>query len=468
MSEKPNIVIFFADDQRFDTIAALGNEEIKTPNLDRLVQAGTTFTHAHIPCGTSGAVCMPSRAMLHTGRTLFHLEGEGQGIPAEHTMLGETLQEAGYRCFGTGKWHNGPESYARSFTDGGEIFFGGMQDHWNVPAHSFDPSGAYSARTMKVNNCMHDNEETEFISDHVVAGKHSSELFCEAAAEFIRDRVDADPFFAYISFMAPHDPRSMPKKFREMYDPGTIALPPNFMAYHPVDFGNRGGRDETLAPYPRTPDMVRRHIAEYYAMISHLDDQMGVVLKALEAKGELDNTVIIFAGDNGLALGQHGLFGKQNNYEHSIRVPFIISGPGIPKNERRDTYIYLLDIFPTLCDIIGLQPPASVEGQSFLSSIRDSQVPARESLYFAYTSKIRSVKNDRYKLMEYVHEGHRTTMLFDLQNDPWELANLAAEPAAADVAERLRKELFRYRDDWDDEAHPLGTEFWSGYRSAET
>ena len=103
----PNLLVFFADDQRFDTIRALGNPAIHTPNLDRLVQRGTTFTHAHIPCGTHGAICMPSRAMLHTGRTLFHLHDSGSSIPAEHAMLGEALRSRGYRTWGAGKWHNG-------------------------------------------------------------------------------------------------------------------------------------------------------------------------------------------------------------------------------------------------------------------------------------------------------------------------------------------------------------------------
>ena len=178
---KPNIVFFFTDDQRFDTIHALGNEEIVTPNLDRLVSMGTTFTQAHIPCGTSGAVCMPSRAMLHTGRSLFHLEGEGQRIPPEHITLGETLQKAGYRTFGTGKWHNGPEGYARSFTDGAEIFFGGMWDHWNVPACDFDPTGRYEQAIPWIRNASHDNNVTKLRADHIRLGMHSTELFSKAS-----------------------------------------------------------------------------------------------------------------------------------------------------------------------------------------------------------------------------------------------------------------------------------------------
>jgi arylsulfatase A-like enzyme len=465
MASKPNIVVFFADDQRHNTIAALGNDEISTPNLDKLVESGTTFTHAHIPCGTSGAVCMPSRAMLHTGRTLFHLEGEGQSIPLDHTLLGETLQDAGYRTFGTGKWHNGPKAYARSFTDGGEIFFGGMQDHWNVPAHSFDPTGEYSSRTIKIDNCMLDNKENEFVSDHVVAGKHSSELFCEAAAEFIRNYDSESPFFTYVSFMAPHDPRSMPKRFLDMYDSAKITVPENFMSVHPIDYGQTEIRDELLAPYPRTPDVVREHLAEYYAMISHLDEQIGTVIAALAEKGELENTIILFAGDNGLAVGQHGLFGKQSTYEHSVRVPFIISGPGIPTNQRRDAYIYLLDIFPTLCDLIDISAPESVEGRSFATVIREPAEQTRETLYFAYTDKIRAVKDDRYKLIEYVHDGTVSTALYDLQDDPWELANLAASAANQHIVKRLRNEMFRLRDEWDDERHRLGKAFWEAYRS---
>ena len=467
MSNKPNIVFFFADDQRFDTIRALGNDEIHTPNLDRLVESGTAFTHAHIPCGTSGAVCMPSRAMLHTGRTLFHIQAEGQDIPVEHTMLGEALQTHGYRTFGTGKWHNGSASYARSFTDGGEIFFGGMQDHWNVPAHSFDPTGRYDSRTMKVDNCMLDNKEAEFVADHVVAGKHSSELFCEATAEFISGYEDTAPFFAYVSFMAPHDPRSMPRKFRDMYKSDQIKLPANFMAHHPVEYDNTDVRDELLAPYPRTPEVVRRHISEYYAMISHLDSQIGVVLTALEERGILDNTIVLFAGDNGLAVGQHGLLGKQNTFDHSVRVPLIMCGPGIPENQKREAYIYLLDIFPTLCELIDVPVPATVEGISFKGALADPQSKTREDLYFAYTDKIRAVKNERFKLMEFVFQGKKTEMLFDLDSDPNEMANLIGTAGYEDVAIALRARLSSLGDEWEDEKHPLGAEFWREYRKAD-
>jgi arylsulfatase A-like enzyme len=461
MNKKPNILFFFADDMRYDTISALGNDEIITPNLDKLTKCGTSFIQMHIPSGTSGAVCMPSRSMLHTGRTLFHIKDEGQTISPEHELLGETLQKAGYTTFGTGKWHNGTESFARSFTDGGDILFGGMEDHWMVPVHSFDPTGKYESRAKKTKNAFYNNQETVYICDHVTAGKHSSELFCDGAIDFINKQDGDNPFFAYVSFMAPHDPRTMPQRFKDMYNVDDIKLPPNFMAMHPIEYNNTKCRDELLAPYPRTPENTKQQILEYYAMITHLDYELGRVMEALEQKGLRDDTIIIFAADNGLSLGQHGLFGKQNHFEHSIRVPFVIAGPYIPEDKKTDSYAYLLDIYPTICDLIGVDKPETVDGISFKDVIMGEKEKSRDSLYFAYTDKIRSVKDDRYKLMKFAYNGKTTTLLYDVVNDPYELANLYEMNEYKDVVERLEKLMLKYKEEWDDEKHRLGKSYWS-------
>ncbi|MCK9254095.1 MAG: sulfatase-like hydrolase/transferase [Clostridiales bacterium] len=448
-ARKPNVLFILTDDQRFDTIHALGNPEIWTPNLDRLAARGTAFTQAHIPCGTSGAVCMPSRAMIHTGRTLFHLQEEGQQIPPEHTLLGECLQGAGYRTFGTGKWHNGTASFTRSFTDGGAIYFGGMWDHWNVPICDYDPTGAYNNVINVIPNAFYSNTVMQVYCDRFVPGRHSTDLIGDTAISFIEHDTSDQPFFLYTAFMAPHDPRSMPEQFRSLYNPDRINLPDNFLPEHPFEYGIHGIRDEVLAAYPREPAEIRRHIAEYYAMISHLDHEIGQILAALERSGKLDNTIIVLAGDNGLALGQHGLMGKQSCYEHSIRVPLLFSGPGIPHGARCDRYAYLLDV----------PCPASVEGRSLLPLLRDSHESVRETLYFAYTDLVRSVKDDRYKLVEYVGQT-RQTQLFDLLEDPYEQNNLAGQENHADTVDRLRRELIRCRDEWDDRQHPLGQAFW--------
>ena len=286
-AKQPNVLLFFTDDQRFDTIHALGNSAISTPNIDRLVARGTTFTHAHIPCGTHGAICMPSRAMLHTGRSLFHLHDSGSSIPDEHTMLGEALRGQGYRTWGAGKWHNGRASFNRGFAEGDEIMFGGMADHWNVPVYHYDPSGAYDTRLAYIPNppAFGNNEIHWRECDHIHSGRHSSEILCDAAVDYI-GRQDGDvPFFAYVSLLAPHDPRTMPERFRTMYSPDEVDLPPNFLGAHPFDNGGLRIRDELLAEFPRTPEEIRRHIAEYYAMISHLDHEFGRVLGALDEAG---------------------------------------------------------------------------------------------------------------------------------------------------------------------------------------
>jgi arylsulfatase A-like enzyme len=464
MTKKYNILFFFTDDQRFDTINALGNCEVCTPNIDELVKNGTSFTKAHIPGGTVGAVCMPSRAMLHTGRTLFHLEKDGSTIPENHTLLGETFQKAGYRTFGTGKWHNGTKAYARSFTDGGEIFFGGMHDHWNVPAYHYDSTGKYDNKSKQVNNPFFSNKESINTCNHIIPGKHSSELFCDVASKWIKEYKDDKPFYMFISFMAPHDPRSMPEEFLNMYDPEKISLLDNYIEEHPFDYGVSSIRDELLAPYPRTEKEVKKHIAEYYGMISHLDNELGKVIATLKESGKYEDTIIIFAADNGLGLGQHGLMGKQSAYEHSVRVPLVFAGPKIPQNEKRDAYVYLLDIYPTLCDLLGMEKPDSVEGVSFMNCFKDDNYKTRETLYFAYADLLRAVKDDHYKLIEYRGNNTHITQLFDLKNDPIEIHNLYQKEGYEEITERLKVDMLKYKDDLDDEKHPKGKAFWDAIK----
>jgi arylsulfatase A-like enzyme len=213
------------------------------------------------------------------------------------------------------------------------------------------------------------------------------------------------------------------------------------MAEHPFDNGALDIRDEKLAAKPRQPAEIRRHLAEYYAMISHLDTQIGRILGVLRESGMFENTIIVLAGDNGLALGQHGLMGKQNLYDHSLRVPLIMAGPGAPAGERRAALCYLIDIFPTLCDLTGHAVPESVEGRSLLPVLQDPTAKHRQKLRFAYMDLHRSIMDTRYKLIEYAVHGHRRTQLFNRLEDPWELENLADLPEYAELLAVLRQEL---------------------------
>jgi arylsulfatase A-like enzyme len=431
-SARPNIVIMLADDQRFDTIGALGNAAVKTPNLDALVTEGTTFTHAHTMGAMHGALCVPSRAMLMTGRTLFRLEKQGGVIPPAHAMLPEVLRAATYETYGIGKWHNDRASFARAFDGGAEIFFGGMADHAATPVFDFDPAGKYADEKQRK------------------GAKFSSTLFADAAVKFLEERKSPTPFFLYVAFTAPHDPRMAPEEFARLYDPEKVALPPNFLPEHPFDNGELEVRDELLAPRPRTPEVVRAHIAAYYAMISHLDREVGRVLGALERTGRARDTLVVFAGDNGLAVGQHGLLGKQSVYEHSARVPLVMRGPGVPRGARRDALCYLLDVLPTLCDLLGIEAPATAEGLSLAPVLRGRRAEVRDSLFCAYRLFQRAVKRGDLKLITYRVKGVEHTQLFDLAKDPWETRNLADAPERAEDVRALARLLAEWQQRLDD------------------
>jgi arylsulfatase A-like enzyme len=218
-----------------------------------------------------------------------------------------------------------------------------------------------------------------------------------------------------------------------MYPPAKIKLPPNFMPQHPFDNGDLKLRDEMLAQFPRTEDEVRKHIAGYYAMVSEVDAQIGRVLRALETSPHASNTIVVFAGDNGLACGQHGLMGKQNLYDHSIRVPLVFRGPGIRAGKRDNSLCYLLDVCPTLLDMCGLKVSGNIEGQRLWK-----QQPPK-SVMAAYRHFQRAVRTDTHKLIEYNVGGQRATQLFDLKNDPWEMRNIAERQPQ--LVRSLRSEL---------------------------
>ena len=447
--QRPNILFLFADDMRTSAIHALGGDELITPNLDQLVRSGTTFVNNYIMGGSVGAVSMPSRAMLMTGKYLFSLERDGQIIPEEHTLMGEAFHNAGYRTYGIGKWHNGAQSFNRGFKDGRGIFLGGMSDHWNVPVFNYDPTCKYSARIPYTESFL-TQKEAYHPGDYIISGKHSSELFSDYAIDFINDHDGKKPFFMYVAYLAPHDPRVMPQKYQKMYDTTKLALPPNFMPQHPFDNGHTG-RDEVLLPHPRSKADVKREIQNYFAMVTHLDEQVGRVVEALKKKGIYENTIIVFAADNGLAVGQHGLLGKQNLYEHSLRVPLIFVGKDFEAGKKDERFTYLPDVFPTLCELTKIPIPASVETQSVFSKKK------REVMYHAFRNLHRAVRKDDFKLIEYMVNGVENIQLFNLKNDRWEMNNLANDPKYAKKVDEMRKLLREQKELYNDQRITLTT-----------
>jgi len=412
---RPNILFLFADDQRPDTVGAYGNPHIRTPNIDRLVRTGFNFRRAYCMGSIHGAVCQPSRAMLMSGRTLWRVPMNLKGVP----LLPDVLARSGYVTFGTGKWHNRAESFIRAFQHGKSVFIGGMSDHTKVPIRDLTAAGTLTPPRM--------------------AERFSSEIFADAVIDFLDGRKGKSdkPFFAYVAFTSPHDPRQPPKKYAEMYaaDRVKLPLPANFMPQHPFHNGWMVGRDESLAAWPRTPEVIRSQLGEYYGMISHLDEQVGRVLAALTNSGHAENTIVVYTADHGLAVGSHGLLGKQNLYEHSMGTPMVVTGPGIPRGKSSDALVYLYDLFPTICSWADVAVPEKVEGRSLAEVISGDRPFVRKTLFTAYENKMRAVRDDRFKLIRYPQINH--TQPFDLRSDPDELKNLADEPGQAGRVERM-------------------------------
>ena len=429
-SRAKNILIIYSDDHSYRALGAAGNTDVLTPNLDKLAKSGLMFTQAHVMGGHQGAVCIPSRAMLLTGRYLNRLPGDGSTIPDSIVSLPEVLRTQGYNTYHTGKWHSDKASHSRMFSTGGDIFFGGMhfpkfggQEHPTV--YLYDSTGVYDEKRKRTSDT------------------YSTTLYADHAIQFLSSTTaKAKPFFCYVAFTSPHDPRTPPDKFSRMYDPAKIPLPANFLIKHPFDNGDLNVRDEQLLPVPRDPDAIKKDIALYYGMVSEMDAQVGRILETLEKSGLRENTLIVFAGDNGLAVGQHGLLGKQNLYEHSIRVPMILSGPGVPINKKTDGFTYLSDITPTIIDYLQLPRPSSVEGRSLLPVIQDPSKKVRSSIYNVYGHWSRCIKSeDGFKLIVYNVDGIATTQLFNLKIDPWEIKDLSIEPVYREKIMQMRNLL---------------------------
>lgn len=432
---RPNFLFMIADDHRHSALGALGTEAVSTPTLDRLIADGACFTQAHIMGSTSGAVCMPSRAMLMTGRNLF---AAPDPLPDDAPLLPELLAQNGYTTYATGKWHNRRGSYARAFSSSGKVFFGGMNDQYAMPVNDFDPTGAYDPE------------------DSYVADGFSTTVFTDEMIQFLNTReAGDDPFFAYIAFTSPHDPRAAPPPYDAMYDPQDIELPANFMPEHPFDIGVRDIRDEVLANYPRTEAEIKRHIADYYGMISHMDMDIGRILSTLDDRGLSENTIVIYTSDHGLGVGQHGLMGKQNLYDHSMRIPLIMRGPSIPAGYKCDALVYLLDLFPTLLERADVTVPAAQDGYSLNAVLGRLTHKHRRSIFSAYQGVFghplgrpyqRSIKDDRYKLIQSVLDGRETWQLFDLREDPFEMNNLVNNREYRRLILKLMKSLKERQD----------------------
>ena len=392
-----------------------------------------TFTHAYNQGSWSGAVCVASRTMLVTGRYVWHAQRDYQRTDELYRQQGrlwpQLLAQAGYHTYFSGKWHIRADA-EQSFETVRHVR-PGMPNQTPLGYHRPDPQHPDTWRPW-------DPQHEGFWK----GGKHWSEVLADDAVDYLEMAEQDDrPFFMYLAFNAPHDPRQAPREYVEHYPLENIAVPPSFLPVYPLSIGCNTIRDEVLGPFPRTHHIVRVHRQEYYACITHLDAQIGRILDKLAESDMAENTYIFFTADHGLAVGNHGLMGKQNQFDHSVRVPFVVAGPDVPQDVRRTDLIYLQDVMPSTLELAQAQQPDHVQFQSLVDAWRHRRSVSREHIYGAYLEHQRMITDGKSKLILYpqIHQY----LVYDLQQDPHEITDLSIYDAARgrQIARRLFTEL---------------------------
>ncbi|MFR9560351.1 MAG: sulfatase-like hydrolase/transferase [Rikenellaceae bacterium] len=414
---KPNILFLFADDHAFDRFGvASPDDKIITPNLDRLVNEGTYFTHAFNQGAWNGAVSVASRAMMVTGVNVWKAADATKN--SNRTLWPRKMKEAGYDTYFAGKWHVNGVDVATQFDTVRNVRGGMANQHKDCYGRKFDPANPDKWTSW----------DTTY-GGQFSGGKHWAEVTKDDAVTYLQmAKGGKDPFFMYIAFNSPHDPRQAPKEYYDMYKTEDIAVPESFLPEYPyhVEMGcPKGLRDERLAPFPRTELSIQQNRHEYYAMITHMDEQIGKILEELERSGKADNTYIIYTADHGLGIGDHGLLGKQNMYDQSMRAPFIIVGPNVPKGKRIDDMIYIQDAMATALDIAGYEGKQDIDFKSLMPHINGEKknTARRDAVYGGYTAQQRSVRDEEFQLI--IYPKANVVRLYNIKKDPHALNDLA-------------------------------------------
>ena len=424
-AEKPNVLFIFADDQMWDSLGCLEGSQVKTPNLDRLRHEGVLFSHTYNMGSYSSAVCVASRTMLNTGAFLWNANALSPKRKGKKDLVerrepegywSQWMKEAGYETYFAGKWHV-PGTDVKELFDHTRHIRAGM------------PSGAKNNYKRKFipgepDGWSYDKSEGGFWE----GGKHWSEVLGDDGVEYFKMVQESEkPFFMYLAFNAPHDPRQAPKEFLDMYDVEDMKVPVNFLPEYPYNEAAGAGRklrDERTAPFPRTENAVKVTRQEYYALITHMDVQIGRLLDALEASGKAENTYIFFTADHGLAVGDHGFLGKQNMYDSSMRVPFLMVGPDIPADSTVDEPIYMQDAMATSLAIADFPKPEQVEFHDILPLAEGKvEESAYDSIYGAYFGTQRMFRTEKYKMI--IYPSIEVVRLYNMVEDPYETKDLA-------------------------------------------
>lgn len=423
---RPNILFIIVDDQSpLDLKIYNPRSTLQTPNIDSLVTQGMVFDGAYHMGAWTGGVCTPSRHMVMSGRTVWHIPCKPGRTNNPHVTnpklvppdlpqytMPAVFNRAGYDTMRTCKRGNSYEAANELFT----------------VRHDATKRGG----TDETGSAWHAQQVLEYLADREANN-------------------DTDPFLIYFGFSHPHDTRDGKPELLARYgavnhedkeklppaNPRQPKLPRNYLPKHPFDNTHMTVRDEVAVSGVwdrRDERTIRNELGREFACSENIDIQIGRVLQRLKSMGELDNTYIFYTADHGIAIGRHGLQGKQNLYDHTWRVPFIVKGPGIPAGARVRGNIYLLDVLATLCDLAGIPAPSTNEGISFRPVLEGRQDRVRDVLYGVYCGGakpgMRCVRKGDWKLIKYdsPRDGVRVTQLFNLSDNPDEFLDQHHDP----------------------------------------
>jgi len=446
-AKKYNVLVVIADDLRPE-IGAYGNPLIKTPNIDRIAKGATKFDRAY----AQYPLCNPSRTSFLTGRyptqhKIYNSNDYFRRAYPDWVTLPQYFQKHGYATLRSGKIFHGGIDDRVSWTEGGEPTDPAITERGRPGARPVSESDRYDGNEGKVAPASNRASNSDRIIVLDGDGSQHGDYKTATRAVDMLGRYKDKQFFLAVGFVKPHSPPTAPKSFFDMYDASKMPLP--------VDFAEQpkapaGFPEASIAPRnadlfvgrDSTPDLAREMMRAYYASTSFMDAQVGRVLDALEMNGLRENTIVVFFGDHGYHLGEKGKWSKAYSlYEIGLRVPLFIAVPN-GKTQSTDRPVQLQDLYRTLSDLCGLPaPPANIEGRSIVPLIRSPRQKWDHPAYSMMQMQDilgHSVRKDNWHYVEY-DEGRKGEMLFDIQKDPHELKNLAADPKHGKVVAELRK-----------------------------
>lgn len=425
---RPNIIFLMPDQHRAQTVGCLGDEQAQTPHIDRLAGEGMILdnTFANTP------VCCPARSVLLTGQ-YCHRNGmvaNDLRLRQDSVSFARELGKAGYRTGFIGKWH----------LDGGKRLPG------FVPPGERRQGFEYWA----ANQCSHMHFRNTIFRDTpepIVLEKFETDGYADYAIEFLKEsKTDRRPFYLTVQWGPPHDPYAAPEEYSRRYDPAKLKMRLNYQA-----------RDGAPAP---------KALAQYYAMVTAVDDAVGRVLRTVDELGLRENTIILYASDHGDMLGSQGERLKRKPWEESIKVPGILRWPGkIKPGSHSSQFFTHVDFAPTLLGMAGLRPPAVMQGENLASAILQGK-KGPDSAFFQIFGPYagdgtcngwRGIRTERYMYARYQEQPW---LLYDLQKDPYQLKNLAAESSAKSLREELERRLAVWMEQTGDQwsynwSHPV-------------